>query len=236
MKLRLLASLLASLALAGCPSDPVPGDDTGTGGMDVGPVDAFIPIGTDAPIPIPDTPGVCVPRIEICGDRMDQDCDGRDTSCGDSDMDGVQACRVGDDLRICDCDDSRADVYPPTAGGAVPGASEACDGRDNNCNGRIDEAAECCAGCASLGAERNRGDVCVDSGECDCSTEPGIGVCPSGQACCTDGCVDLNTDIANCGICGAMCTNQADRCTLGVCSCGDGPACDKARMCTAGSC
>ena len=30
-----------------------------------------------------------------------------------------------------DCDDSRADVHP--------GASETCDGRDNNCNGQVDE-------------------------------------------------------------------------------------------------
>jgi len=242
MKLRIaLASLLVGSCLAGCPSDPVVGEDTGGGGMDVGPVDAFIPIGTDAPIPIPDTPGVCVPRIEICGDRMDQDCDGRDTSCGDSDGDSVQACRVGDDLRICDCDDSRADVFPPTGGGAVPGAAELCDDVDNNCNGRIDESAECCDGCASLGADRNRGDICLESGECECSTEPGTGICPAGETCCTAGCVNTDTDIENCGLCGARCTEQADNCQadgtgMGVCRCGSGPVCDFINVCTGGSC
>ena len=221
----------ASIALlaAGCDSEPpAPEVDGGP------PVDAYVPPGVDANLPPMDT-GVCVPRIEICGDRMDQDCDGRDTSCGDSDRDGVQACREGDDLTMCDCNDARADVRP--ARGGLPGAPELCDGLDNDCNGRIDESAECCEGCASLGAERERADVCLEDGTCDCSTEPGTGPCASGQTCCLSGCTDTDTDFDNCGGCRAMCTVQADSCVGGSCTCGSmGMTCDFTTMCVSGRC
>jgi hypothetical protein len=230
---------LASLSALGCSNPEPSGNDAGTTpGMDGGvyPDGAPVPP-SDTGTPRPDAPGLdvgCVPSVEICGDRMDQNCDGHDTGCGDTDVDGIQACRTGDDLTQCDCDDSRADVYPPRPG--VAGGAEACDGVDNDCNGRVDEAAACCDGCASLGAERERGDICTESGECDCSSEDGIGVCAPGETCCVSGCVNTATDVDNCGFCGAACTDQADRCTARVCSCGAGPACDKAQMCSGGSC
>ena len=174
-----------------------------------------------------------MPTIEICGDRIDQNCDGRDTSCGDTDGDGVMACRAGDDLTMCDCDDSRTDVRPPFGGGAVGGAPEVCDGVDNDCNGRIDEASECCAACSGMA---ERADVCTTDGMCDCSTMAGVGVCTAGQNCCEAGCVNLQNDIDNCGFCGAQCTNSTDRCVAGDCRCGDGPGCDAGRVCTNGTC
>lgn len=231
---------LTVLSLAGCPADP-PRTDAGGGGMDVGPVDAPIPPGTDAPIPPgTDAPGACVPRVEICGNFMDENCDGRETPCGDTDRDGIEACRVGEAPPACDCDDARNDVYPPFGVG-VPGGSELCDGRDNDCNGRIDEAAACCTACMALGAGVNRGDVCTEAGTCDCSTEPGDGVCPVGETCCISGCVDTRTDVNNCGLCGAMCTDQSDRCApdaagMGECRCGTAAPCNKAVDCNAGSC
>lgn len=175
----------------------------------------------------------CIPQIEICGDRIDQDCDGMETPCGDSDMDQVEACRPGDDLTMCDCDDSRADVRPPF--GSLPGAPEVCDGVDNDCNGRVDEAAECCAGCD--GVDPSRADICVEgTGECDCSTEPGIGPCPMGEECCMVGCTDTQTDFDNCGFCNSACTDQADNCSGGDCHCGSGPVCEFVNTCNAGSC
>lgn len=226
------------LALPGCGGDdvdPRPGTD---GGVDPGPMDAGVlpdgatPPRVDSGI---DGGGACVPSIEICGDRMDQNCDGRDTSCGDTDGDGIMACRAGDDLTRCDCDDSRTDVRPPF-GTSTPGAPELCDGRDNDCNGRVDESAACCDGCASLGTDRARADICTEAGECDCSTEPGIGACAAGETCCGMGCTNVQTDFDNCGSCFAQCTNQADRCTAGNCACGSGPVCDFIYMCSGGAC
>ncbi|MCS6797636.1 MAG: MopE-related protein [Myxococcota bacterium] len=179
-------------------------------------------------------PDGCVPRIEICGNRRDENCDGRETSCGDNDRDGVEACRREDEIPRCDCDDARSDVRP--AFGEFPPAMERCDGVDNDCNGRVDEAAACCEACAFLGAERARADVCTEAGGCDCSTAAGDGPCPSGQTCCPSGCVDVRSDFRNCGACGAACTTQADRCVDGNCRCGSGPPCDFVHECRAGSC
>jgi hypothetical protein len=202
--------------------------------VDLGPLpDGYVPRPDLGHI---DGGGACVPSVEICGDYIDENCDGRETPCGDPDGDGYDSCSVTDtDLTLCDCDGLRPDVYPPRGG--LPGAPELCDSRDNDCDGYVDEASACCAGCASLGAERTiRADECTPDGVCDCTTEPGIGACPAGQTCCTGGCVDLQTDFANCGACNSGCTTQSDNCSAGACHCGTGPACSLDTACTGGPC
>jgi len=236
--MRAAVFLAAALLTLGCDDGTTGGDGGVSPGMDgaVPPgTDSAVPPGTDGgPRPGTDAgPGGCVPTIEICGDRIDQNCDGRDTSCGDTDMDGIPACAAGDDLTMCDCDDSRADVRP--AFGTVPGAPEMCDGVDNDCNGRVDEHAECCDGCADV-SPRSRADICNEDGACDCAGEPGIGPCAAGMDCCSSGCVDLANDTNNCGFCGAVCRTSTDNCNAGTCMCGTGPACDLDRVCTGGSC
>ena len=230
----LAAVLFVGVALA---APACGGDDDRVGpGMDgggVGPgVDGGGVPGTDGGTPRRD--GECVPTIEICGDRMDQNCDGRDTSCGDNDGDGIEACRAGDDLTRCDCDDDRADVRPPF-GTTTSGAPELCDGLDNDCNGRIDESAACCAGCASL-SDRSRADICTLDGTCVCSTGSGTGPCAEGETCCSSGCVNVQTDFSNCGFCGTQCTPSSDHCEAAECRCGAGPVCDLVYECVGGSC
>jgi hypothetical protein len=63
-----------------------------------------------------------------CGDGIDQDCDGTDTPCVDTDSDGVPDCQE------VACGAGAA--QDPTV---HPGAKELCDGKDNDCNQQIDE-------------------------------------------------------------------------------------------------
>ena len=90
-------------------------------------------------------PGTFPSAVEQC-DGVDQDCDGEidegvtQTWYGDADRDGygsqnatTTACEQPPDTSDIgtDCDDTTAEVYP--------GASEVCDGLDNDCNELVDD-------------------------------------------------------------------------------------------------
>ena len=63
-----------------------------------------------------------------CGDGLDQDCDGTDTACVDTDKDGVP-----------DCQETACPPGATTDPTVYPGAPEICDGKDNNCNLIVDD-------------------------------------------------------------------------------------------------
>jgi hypothetical protein len=110
--------------------------------------------------------------------------------CIDNDKDGVAAAK--------DCDDNNEHVRP--------GAPEACDGIDNNCNGKIDDL----------------GTVWIENGEGICQNGAiAVKSCNRGYADCdsdpSNGCeIDIMNDNDNCGACGNVCPSL-EICVAGIC-------------------
>jgi len=84
---------------------------------------------------------------------------------------------------------------------------ELCNGKDDNCDGVIDEEPAASINCVQT---RGAGWRC-QSGQCVCGSL------------CAGVCVDPQTDPANCGSCGNRCAENGS-CVAGVCGCGGGLA------------
>jgi hypothetical protein len=98
---------------------------------------------------VPDNCG----NVEICGNGLDDNCDGRvDENCTCT-PGAVQACFLGPPGRrnVGACTDGTQrcqgsgefGVWGPCTGGISP-SPEQCDGVDNNCNGCVDDNPSCC--------------------------------------------------------------------------------------------
>ncbi|NEX20984.1 PKD domain-containing protein [Thiorhodococcus mannitoliphagus] len=120
---------------AACAGADADGDGYYASGVNCGPLDC-----NDSDPAV--NPGV----VEICGDGIDNNCDGLNASCSaaclDNDGDGYSP-----DGGICgpeDCDDTDSNINP--------GAIEICDDRvDNDCDWAMDESDEECNGRDCLG-------------------------------------------------------------------------------------
>jgi hypothetical protein len=149
------------------------------------------------------------PGDPTCSGGLDEDCDDlvdlSDPDCGapcpDLDGDNFVVCDgVCDALgRACgECDDTDPLVFP--------GATRICDGKDNNCDGRLDFAADvdvdgdtypACAECNDNDSAINPGaqegppgdPTCSDGVDNDCDTWVDMG-----QASCNDPCLDADGD------------------------------------------
>lgn len=108
---------------------------------------------------------------EICGDGIDQDCNGSDLACGnchDNDSDGHQDKACGGD----DCDDSDASIHP--------GATEICGNEvDEDCDG----ADLPCGDCPDTDSDGHRDNSCGgdDCDDFNSSVHPGAAeICGDG--------------------------------------------------------
>ncbi|WP_455212362.1 MopE-related protein [Kaarinaea lacus] len=116
--------------------------------------------------------------------------DSKIPDCVDNDKDGVVATK--------DCDDNDEQIRP--------GAPESCDGKDNNCNGKIDDL----------------GTVWIENGEGICQNGSiAVKSCNKGFADCdakpANGCeTDIMNDNDNCGACGNVCPSL-EICVAGIC-------------------
>jgi hypothetical protein len=143
-----------------------------------------------------------ITTIELCGDGVDQNCDGTDAPC-DRDQDGYPSGPpVGGSP---DCDDTNRDINPEAMELCTP---EGGTPVDENCNGRIDELADCladdldrdgfvacevaapgepcdCNDCDN-GINPGARDACADQVDQDCSHAlgdmAGWATCPAGDA------------------------------------------------------
>jgi hypothetical protein len=126
---------------------------------------------------------------ELCNGR-DDDCDGEIDEGHDADHDGFTWCGGGK-VEMADCVDTDPKIHPSgtVADGTVSKApDEECDGKDNDCDSKVDEDHSCAS-------TKN----CVETG------------CPEGQRCdAENGVCFVPREV------GSGCTNDSD-CKGGVC-------------------
>lgn len=162
----------------------------------------------------------CEPSSSVCVfDVLDKDHDG----------DPPQVCGGGD------CDDADAERHT--------GKDELCDGKDNDCNGVVDEGSlcgsvsKCVSGTCLCNPENQCSTACADfqsdeshCGSCDAACKPGetcvkgACTCPAPKALCGAECVDLTNDPKHCGKCANTCNAATSTCKSGQCVCSAGGA------------
>jgi hypothetical protein len=170
-----------------------------------------------------DTCTAGTPAIEVCGNGIDENCDGSDEQCApgciDNDNDGYGTnCALGDE-----CDDANANIHP--------GASDAnCNNVDENCDGSVDESYLITATSCGVGA-------CAAAGQKTCVAGVETDSCTAGTPAADD---------ANCNNIDDNCNGQADEgyvitstsCGIGLCAAAGQKTCVagiETDSCTAGT-
>ncbi|MCB9644746.1 MAG: hypothetical protein H6728_16870, partial [Myxococcales bacterium] len=174
---------------------------------------------------------------EICGNKLDDNCDGMtdtaDTAACECDPNDTRACYTGpsgtDGVGECKAgvETCGADGKWGTCQGDVLPSQEVCDGKDNNCDGKVDEEDPSAPHCPA-------GQRC-DGGKCTCdATSCTTGCCDAMGACATPSNAQCGTGGAACSACAQGTTCDAGKCVCNATSCPNG-CCDSQGQCQAGN-
>ncbi len=167
----------------------------------------------------PITDGQCPrapPEPLACGATVEEDVD-----CDDKYPGPCGGCMAGD-IRACTSD--RTTLAQNCIGVATcqrngewgectrQRETETCNGEDNDCDGRPDEADPDAVTSCNVGEpdDAPKADSCL-SGRCACGSRP---ACGRNQGCCDGICTDLTNSERHCGACGVQCRGT---CSRGLC-------------------
>ena len=121
-----------------------------------------------------------------CGNQIDEDCDGKDLVCVDTDND-----------KVPDCQELTCGAGAEKDPTVHPGAEELCDSKDNNCDGKTDEGLPY-TDISGKAASKALGDSC------------GLGACAGGKVTCSGDGTGLVCDSAKNKAAKEDCNNNID--------------------------
>jgi Putative metal-binding motif/Regulator of chromosome condensation (RCC1) repeat len=212
------AGELCRRGVCACPEGAECGGDEGAVCSEDGECDDGIACTRDACVA-----GSCVPTLDEGACGAGTSCDPRadacvagpvcelDADCRDQDPCTVhERCEPSSRRCVYEVLDGDGDGHPPVVCGGLdcddlerevaPGAAELCDGRDDDCDGQVDEAPA--------------SDACGDRMACVL----GSCACAGGTVECDHACRSLASDPAHCGACGNACA-PGTVCDDGQCTC-----------------